>query len=189
VAVPPRGRIPGRFLGSARATNLLIKQQFSNLNQQFQRQLANLNQHCEPRAKQGVTPPQFIRETNDAYEERRFEARLCGHGSGQATRDCKQGREGQSRRRTQEQLQPLKRSFISVACAPGASAPPASGACFSQPQRAADIGVDRTWLTGRTSTTATRAARSSRSSPCTPRFSSRCCTSRGGSIWRTRKAC
>ena len=48
-------------------------------------------------------------ENNDGCDEKRwFQAWFCGDGSGQAARDCKQGRKGQPRRWSPAEFKPLK---------------------------------------------------------------------------------
>jgi hypothetical protein len=76
----------------------------SNLDQERLRPFANLNQHYEPRSERGVTPPQFTRENSDANE---VEAGIRGDGSGEAAGDCEQGRQGESRGRTQGEQRSL----------------------------------------------------------------------------------
>lgn len=50
----------GKFIIAAQPNSLPTV--VSNLNQQSLRPFPNLNQHCEPRFKPGVGPPQFTRE-------------------------------------------------------------------------------------------------------------------------------
>jgi hypothetical protein len=51
------------------------------------------------------------RKTNGNDHEWRIEARICSNGPRQAARNREQGRQGEPRRRPQEQLEPLD-SFL-----------------------------------------------------------------------------
>ena len=77
------------------------------------RQFSNLHQLCELPLEEGVAQSVSTREILHGNDQKRWiEARLRGDGSGQAARDCEQGRESQSRWRPQGEFRPLTHSYL-----------------------------------------------------------------------------
>lgn len=95
-------------MGPSRVPDAEQFDDFSAVNQQMLRPFSNFHQHYEPAVRNSVAGLPGHEEVEHAEHEKWWvEARICGDGSREAARNRKQGRQGQSRRRTQEQLQPL----------------------------------------------------------------------------------
>ena len=102
--VPPQSRFPEAAAAtkpsvppsSVRGTKSTIRGAY----------VLNFHQPLKRSSAVSVSTAASVKESNNADEEW-IEARVCGDEPGKAARNCEQGRQGQPRRRPQEQLEPL----------------------------------------------------------------------------------
>jgi hypothetical protein len=98
--------------GSQLPSNLTFgSNRHSGRNSRYLTSISNVNRVLRTAFPPSPDERERQRETRHGDEQNgKIEARICGDGSGKAARNREQRRQGEPRRRAQEQLQPLTRS-------------------------------------------------------------------------------